>query len=145
MRRVVKERDATLSTVHFSELDHARANPNEVAELFPGEALTTRRYPRCPDAQRAREERAPVAYSREAMADDFYTDTRDEDLYVEVYTTQAVSTYDITHMSQFSQLTTRMPPSLDWKTSWFAYEDAIDDWCDIAESDEDKRGPALRN
>ena len=26
-----------------------------------------------------------------------------------------------------------------------AYEDAIDDWCDITELDGDKRGPALRN
>ena len=31
------------------------------------------------------------------------------------------------------------------EASWFAYEDAIDDWCDITELDADKRGPALRN
>ena len=48
-------------------------------------------------------------------------------------------------MSQFSQLTKKIPPSFDGKTSWFAYEDAIDDWCDIAELDDEKRGPALRN
>ncbi|CAE7441421.1 unnamed protein product, partial [Symbiodinium sp. CCMP2456] len=29
--------------------------------------------------------------------------------------------------------------------SWFAYEDAIDDWCDIAWLGNGKRGPALRN
>ena len=38
-----------------------------------------------------------------------------------------------------------MPPSFDEKTSWFAYENAIDDWCDITELDDEKRGPALRN
>ena len=79
------------------------------------------------------------------MADDFYTDMRDEDLYDEAHTTQAMSTYDITRMSQFSQVTTKMPPSFDGKTSWFAYEDAIDDWCDITELDDEKRGPALHN
>ena len=35
--------------------------------------------------------------------------------------------------------------SSDGKTSCFAYENAIDDWCDIAELDDEKRGPALRN
>eukprot|EP00439_Symbiodinium_sp_Y106_P081956 s1004_g21.t1 len=35
--------------------------------------------------------------------------------------------------------------SYDGRGSWFAYEDAIDDWCDITELDNDKRGPALRN
>ena len=79
------------------------------------------------------------------MADDFYTDMRDEDLYDEAHTTQAMSTYDITRMNQFSQVTTKIPPSFDGKTSWFAYEDAIDDWCDITELDDEKRGPALRN
>ena len=48
-------------------------------------------------------------------------------------------------MNQFSQATTKMPPSFDGKTSWFAYEDAIDDWCDITELDDEKRGLALRN
>ena len=79
------------------------------------------------------------------MADDFYTDIRDEDLYDEAHTTQAMSTYDITRMSQFSQVTTKIPPSFDGKASWLAYEDAIDDWCDITELDDEKRGPALRN
>ena len=31
------------------------------------------------------------------------------------------------------------------ESSWFAFEDAIDDWCDITELDNHKRGPALRN
>ena len=45
----------------------------------------------------------------------------------------------------FQQVTTKVPPSYDGRSSWFAYEDAIDDWCDITELDGDKRGPALRN
>ena len=97
--------------------------------------LTTRRYPEYP-AQGGSKERAPAL---EAMADDFYTDMRDEDLYDEAHTTQAMSTYDITRMSQFSQVTTKIPPSFDGKTSWFAYEDAIDDWCDVTELDDEKR------
>ena len=47
--------------------------------------------------------------------------------------------------TQYSQVTTKMPRSFDGKTSWFAYEDAIDDWCDITELDDEKRGPAFRN
>ncbi|OLQ05004.1 hypothetical protein AK812_SmicGene11858 [Symbiodinium microadriaticum] len=42
-------------------------------------------------------------------------------------------------------VTTKVPPSYDGRSSWFAYGDAIDVWCDITESDGDKRGPALRN
>ena len=79
------------------------------------------------------------------MADDFYTNMRDKDLYDEAHTTQAMSTYDITRMSQYSLVRTKIPPSFDGKTSWFACEDAIDDWCDITELDDEKRGPALRN
>ena len=48
-------------------------------------------------------------------------------------------------MSQFSQVTTKIPPSFDGKTSSFALEDAIDDWCDIIELHEEKAIPTLRN
>ena len=41
--------------------------------------------------------------------------------------------------------TTKVPPGFDGKTSWFAFEDAIDDWCDITELESEKWGPALRN
>ena len=41
--------------------------------------------------------------------------------------------------------TTKIPPSFDGRTSWFFYEEAIDDWCDITELDPEKRAPALRN
>ena len=40
------------------------------------------------------------------------------------------------------QMTTKVAPAYDGRTSFFAFEDAIDDWCNITE---EKRGPALRN
>ena len=43
------------------------------------------------------------------------------------------------------QCTTKIPPSYDGRTSWFAFEDAVLDWQDVTELDEPKRGPALRN
>ena len=44
-----------------------------------------------------------------------------------------------------TQVTTKVPPGFDGKTSWFAFEDAIADWCDITELESEKWGPALRN
>ena len=44
-----------------------------------------------------------------------------------------------------TQVTTKVPPGFDGKTPWFAFEDAIDDWCDITELEAEKWGPALRN
>lgn len=45
----------------------------------------------------------------------------------------------------FSQITTKIPPSYDGRHSWFAYEEAIDDWADITELEVQKHGAALRN
>ena len=42
-------------------------------------------------------------------------------------------------------MTTKVPPAYDGRSSWFAYEDAIDDWVDITEFGPEKQGPALRN
>ena len=47
------------------------------------------------------------------------------------------------HMTQ--QMTTKVAPAYDGRTSFFAFEDAIDDWCDITELEPEKRGPASRN
>ena len=47
------------------------------------------------------------------------------------------------HMTE--QMTTKVAPAYDGRTSFFAFEDAIDDWCDITELEPEKRGPALRN
>ena len=35
------------------------------------------------------------------------------------------------HMIQ--QMTTKVAPAYDGRASFFAFEDAIDDWCDITE------------
>ena len=37
-----------------------------------------------------------------------------------------------------TQVTTKVPPGFDEKTSWFAFEDAIDDWCDMTELESEK-------
>ena len=36
------------------------------------------------------------------------------------------------------QVSTKVAPAYDGKSSWFSYEEAIDDWCDITELDADK-------
>ena len=43
------------------------------------------------------------------------------------------------------QSTPKIPPAFDGKSSWFAYEEAIDDWLDITTLAEEKRAPSLRN
>ena len=45
----------------------------------------------------------------------------------------------------FSQITTKVPPLFDGRQSWFAYEEAIDDWTDVTELELAKQGAALRN
>ena len=47
------------------------------------------------------------------------------------------------HMTQ--KMTTKVAPAYDGRTSFFAFEDAIDDWCDITELEAERRGPALLN
>ena len=37
------------------------------------------------------------------------------------------------------------PPSYDRTTSWFKYEELIEDWLDAAVLDTSKQGPALKN
>ena len=49
------------------------------------------------------------------------------------------------HWNLKATSTTKIPPQFTGRTSWFAYEEAIDDWCDITELDPQKRGPALKN
>ena len=52
---------------------------------------------------------------------------------------------ELRRLSAFQQVTAKVPPSYDGRSSWFAFEDAVDDWCDITELEPEKRGPALRN
>ena len=58
----------------------------------------------------------------------------------ESYATNHRHLQELHRLSAFQQVTTKVPPSYDGRGSWFAYEDAIDDWCDITELDDDKRG-----
>jgi hypothetical protein len=57
----------------------------------------------------------------------------------------AVQQPHISPLTGFQQVTTKIPPSYDGRTSWFSYEEAVDDWCDITELEPAKHGPALRN
>ena len=42
-------------------------------------------------------------------------------------------------------ITAKVPPMFDGRTSWFQYEELIDDWLDLTTLDPDKHGPALKN
>ena len=44
-----------------------------------------------------------------------------------------------------TQVTTTAPPSFDGKTSWFAFKESIDDWCDTTELESEKWGPGIGN
>ena len=43
------------------------------------------------------------------------------------------------------KMTPKVPPQFDGQTSWFEYEDLIDDWLGITTLDPDKHGPSLKN
>ena len=53
----------------------------------------------------------------------------------ESYATSQRYLQELHRLSAFQQVTTKVPLSYDRRSSWFAYEDAIDDWCDINELD----------
>ena len=61
----------------------------------------------------------------------------------ESYVTNHRHLQELQRLAAFQQVTTKVSPSDDGRSHWFAYEGAIDDRCDITESDGDKRGPAL--
>ena len=77
----------------------------------------------------------------------YETDHGDEDEYLhESYAVNRNRHLEELHrLSSFQQVTTKVPPSCDGRSSWFASEDAIDDWRDITELEGAKEGPALRN
>ena len=55
----------------------------------------------------------------------------------------AMVTQPMRHMS-VKQVTAEIPPTFDGRASWFQYEEAIDEWCDVTKLDDAKRGPALK-
>ena len=42
------------------------------------------------------------------------------------------------------QMTTKVAPAYDGRSSFFAFEDAIDDWCDIAELEPEKTWTCIK-
>ncbi len=61
--------------------------------------------------------------------------------------------YDVVYMNRQDHggvlaadgITTKVPPSFNGRTSWFRYEQQVDDWCDLTTLDKEKQGPALKN
>ena len=49
------------------------------------------------------------------------------------------------HAGPGLQATPKIPPSFDGRSSWFSYEEAVDDWVDITTLDAEKLGPSLKN
>ena len=43
------------------------------------------------------------------------------------------------------KMTSKVPPQFDGQSSWFEYEDLIDDWLGITTWDADKHGTSLKN
>ena len=43
------------------------------------------------------------------------------------------------------KMTPKVPPQFDGQSSWFEYEDLIDDWLGITTLDPEKHGPSLKN
>ena len=44
-----------------------------------------------------------------------------------------------------SGVTLKIPPPCDGATSWFKYEELIDDWMHLTQLEAGKRGPAMMN
>ena len=76
--------------------------------------------------------------------------------YMDPFEDERIGDYDLYAMGQrtqphggqlmmTTQVTTRAPPGFDGKTSWFAFGDTINDWCDIRKFESEKWGPALRD
>ena len=47
--------------------------------------------------------------------------------------------------SSQAAMTTKVAPSYNGRTSWFSYEELIDEWVDLTTINPEKQGPNLRN
>ena len=82
---------------------------------------------------------SPALFQHPELDDEKYGDG-------EAFATQAGRhIQELQRLSAFQRVTTKVPPAYDGRSSWFAYEDAIDDRVDITELEPEKQGPALRN
>ena len=74
--------------------------------------------------------------------DDFPSENRDKPAESMVGAYRVQSTDEWTAASGTSS---NIPPLFDGSTSWFKYEELIDDWLDLTVLEAGKRGPALKN
>ena len=84
----------------------------------------------------------PMMSDYEKYVGDFPSENRDKPAEPLVGTYRAESTYQWT---AGSGITTKIPSLFDGSTSWFKYEELIDDWLDLTVLEPEKRGPALKN
>ena len=69
-----------------------------------------------------------------------------EELQIQIYEEPdafAASSSDM--RSSGIKMTPKVPPQFDGQSSWFEYEDLIDDWLGITTLDPEKHGPSLKN
>ena len=78
----------------------------------------------------------------EEASDDFPTENSNKTAEATVGSFRAQSTDEWTAASG---ITTKIPPLFDGLTSWFKYEELIEDWLDRTVLEVSKRGPALKN
>ena len=84
----------------------------------------------------------PMMIDHEEDLDDFPVENRNKPAESLVGAYRAESTNQWT---AGSGITTKIPPLFDGSTSWFKYEELIDDWLDLTVLEAEKRGPALKN
>ena len=58
---------------------------------------------------------------------------------------QALNTSSNELLPAGAVMTPKIPPAFDGRTSWFAFEELIDDWDDSSTLAKELRGPALKN
>ncbi len=52
--------------------------------------------------------------------------------------------YAIHHDNSMRTMSAKVAPSYNGNTSWFQYEELIDEWCDLTTIEASKRGPNLK-
>ena len=53
--------------------------------------------------------------------------------------------HELQRLFAFQRVTTKVPPSYDGTSSWFAFEDALDDWCDIIELEREAKTSSTKS
>ena len=53
--------------------------------------------------------------------------------------------YAIHHDNSMRTMSAKVAPSYNGNTSWFQYEELIDEWCDLTTIEASKRGPNLKS